>query len=76
MSILSAILAFVELVAAALGLIRQESELAAGRSEQRSADLEAREKAEAEARDVENKANQIHAADKTDGAFDKRFWRD
>ena len=75
MTVLSAIVAFVKALAAALGLIRQESELAAGRDEQRSADLAAREKAEAEARKVEADAVKKHASDTSDAAFDQDFKR-
>ncbi len=73
---LSAVINIAKAIAAFLGLVRQQSELAAGRAEQRADDDEARIKAEAEVRAEEIETSRKHQADKTDKAFDPRFWRD
>ena len=72
---LSALTAVLKAIAALLGLVRQESELAAGRAEQRSADLAAQKAEEDRARQVEQEAEKRHAADDSDSAFEDGFWR-
>lgn len=69
------VVAFVKLLAAALGLYRQESELAAGRAEQRDADRRAMDEGRKQGEQAKRDADARHAADKTDAAFDPDFWR-
>lgn len=73
---ISWILSAIKFVTTLLGLYKQESELAAGRAEQRDADREAMEAGHKAAQEAQQDADQRHATDPTDEAFDKDFWRE
>ncbi len=72
---MSWLLAVIKFVATLLGLYRQESELAAGRAEQRDADNRAMDEGRKAAREVQQQATAKHARDDTDDAFDQDFFR-
>jgi len=69
------VVALIKLVAAALGLYRQESELAAGRAEQRDDDRRAMDEGKRQGEQAKRDADARHAANPTDDAFDPDFWR-
>lgn len=66
----------IKFVTTLLGLYKQESELAAGRAEQRDADQKAMEAGHKAAQKAQQDADKKHAANSTDDAFDKDFWRE
>lgn len=72
---LSWALAAFKFLATLLGLYKQESELAAGRAEQRDADNKAMDEGRKAAREVQQQAAKKHAEDDTDAAFDQDFFR-
>lgn len=72
---MSWLLSAIKLIATLLGLYKQESELAAGRAEQRDADNKAMDEGRRAAREVQQDADRRHAADSTDEAFDQDFFR-
>lgn len=72
---MSWLLAALKFFATLLGLYRQESELAAGRAEQRDADSRAMDEGRRAAREVQQQAAAEHARDDTDDAFDQDFFR-
>ncbi len=68
-------LAAFKFIATLLGLYKQESELAAGRAEQRDADNKAMDEGRKAAQEVKREAVKKHAADPTDDAFDPGIFR-
>jgi len=68
-------LAAFKFLATLLGLYKQESELAAGRAEQRDLDNKAMEEGRKAAQEVKREVAKKHAADPTDDAFDPDFFR-
>lgn len=72
---MSWLLAVIKFITTLLGLYKQESELAAGRAEQRDADNKAMDEGRKAAREVQQQAAEKHARDDTDDAFAQDFFR-